>query len=696
RTPSTAARMGETVRVAVRARPLVPRELEDGSQACLRFAPGQPQVSLGDKSFTFDYVFAPLCRQSAVYDECVSPLLDGVFRGINATVLAYGQTGSGKTYTMGTFSAEMGDCTEEQLGIIPRVITDLFDGIAQRPQYESRVSVSFLEIYNELIRDLLNPHGGEPLGIREEPGRGIYIQGLTEQEVVSAQQISRCLADGADSRVVGQTAMNERSSRSHAIFTVHLSMQHRDVPEDALSAKFHLVDLAGSERAKKTQAEGERFREGININMGLSCLGNVISALCRHSSHVPYRDSKLTRLLQDSLGGNSRTLMIACVSPADTNFEETLNTLRYADRARQIKNKPVVNRDPQQAEILRLRETVRLLKSRLNQDEVAEIEQQVSAETLLGGPEAAAGAGTALPAALSSVGCSVCASGSVVSAAEYQKVCDRCRQLSAENKDLTEQAGKAVDQATQLYMSMTVLEHVQDVMLSRLEKWKAQLAALSGSCNQLALKDVQRMVQTVLTAAAVSATAGADAAFCSTNASAAAAAVAMECDERSGNRAHTSGAASDSEEADDDDDEEDDEDEDDVEEELLRDPLLNEKKTRFNQEMERLKSQMSDTMNAIAKLSHNPRQDEARYEAQIKELEERINKLEAERTELLRQANDARQAEVRKAKLRELEAKLADARRELTDYNRMKREKEKRDLEMGRLKEDMQKLKQTQ
>jgi len=210
------------------------------------------------------------------------------------------------------------------------------------------VKVSFVELYNEQLFDLLSSKTRREdtmVDIRED-GKGIKIPGLTEQEVGSVEATMALLEKSSEGRVTAATAMNKVSSRSHAIFT--LTMESKPGPnalnQNITISKFHLVDLAGSERQKKTKADGERLKEGININMGLLALGNVISALGDEKrgpdSHIPYRDSKLTRLLQDSLGGNSHTLMVACVSPADSNLEETISTLRYADRARKIKNEP--------------------------------------------------------------------------------------------------------------------------------------------------------------------------------------------------------------------------------------------------------------------------------------------------------------------------------------------------------------------
>uniref|UniRef100_A0A8C0GN84 Kinesin family member 4A n=1 Tax=Chelonoidis abingdonii TaxID=106734 RepID=A0A8C0GN84_CHEAB len=350
------------VRVVLRCRPLVPKEISEGCQMCLSLVPEEQQVIVGnDKSFTYDFVFDPSAEQEEVFNTSVAPLIRGIFKGYNATVLAYGQTGSGKTYSMGgTYTADQEH--EPTVGVIPRVIKLLFQEKEQRLEWEFTLKVSYLEIYNEDILDLLSPsRERSQISIREDPKEGIKIVGLTERGVACARDTILCLEQGNNSRTVASTAMNSQSSRSHAIFTISIEQRKKSDKNNSFRCKLHLVDLAGSERQKKTKAEGDRLKEGININRGLLCLGNVISALGdenKKGGFVPYRDSKLTRLLQDSLGGNSHTLMIACVSPADSNLEETLNTLRYADRARKIKNKPIINIDPQAAELNHLKQQV--------------------------------------------------------------------------------------------------------------------------------------------------------------------------------------------------------------------------------------------------------------------------------------------------------------------------------------------------
>ncbi|XP_047978740.1 kinesin-like protein KIN-4A isoform X1 [Salvia hispanica] len=387
------------VKVAVHVRPLIGLEKLQGCNDCVSVLPGKPQVQIGSHSFTFDHVYGSTGSPSAaMYEECVAPLVDGLFQGYNATVLAYGQTGSGKTYTMGTSLKD--GC---QTGLIPKVMNALFHKIeSQKGDTEVQLHVSFIEIHKEEVRDLLDPSssskqetangnaakitttGKPPIQIRETSNGVITLAGSTECSVKTLKEMADCLEQGSLSRATGSTNMNNQSSRSHAIFTITMEQMRRLHPGDSsasnlsdcmteeyLCAKLHLVDLAGSERAKRTGSGGQRFKEGVHINKGLLALGNVISALGddkkrKEGLHVPYRDSKLTRLLQDSLGGNSKTIMLACISPADVNAEETLNTLKYANRARNIQNKPVINRDPISSEMLKMRQQLEYLHAELN------------------------------------------------------------------------------------------------------------------------------------------------------------------------------------------------------------------------------------------------------------------------------------------------------------------------------------------
>lgn len=358
----------DCVKVAVRIRPLVKSEIERGCQNVIEKVPGIQQVIVKtNDAFTFNYVFSVDDTQEFVYEKAVFGMLEKLFNGYNVTILAYGQTGSGKTHTMGTaFSGNFDTGT----GVIPRAVHDIFKKISNiNADYTATVSCSFVELYQEQLYDLLSTSSREQsvVDIREDGNRGIIMPGLTEAPVNSAKETTDFLMKGSAGRAVGATAMNSQSSRSHAIFTINIQMTHNTDSNRSTSSKFHLVDLAGSERAQKTKATGDRFKEGVKINQGLLALGNVISALGsgQNNGYIGYRDSKLTRLLQDSLGGNSVTLMIACVSPADYNVDETLSTLRYADRARKIKNKPIVNQDPKAAEINRLNGIIQKLRMEL-------------------------------------------------------------------------------------------------------------------------------------------------------------------------------------------------------------------------------------------------------------------------------------------------------------------------------------------
>ena len=365
-----------SVGVAVRIRPLNNTEKAQNSQTCVTISKKDRTVTMGkERTFTFDHVFGTDSKQVDVFENCAKDLVLSVFNGYNATMLAYGQTSTGKTYTMGT--GQLSNMKDEEIGIIPRVIFMIFNEIEKRKlQSEFIIKVSFLEIYNEDIHDLLGSNSmvpEKPISIREDKGN-IFLMGLHEEIVVNCEEMMTCLEKGTLQRIVASTLMNATSSRSHAIFTINIEQQTIEVqPEvtegqEYMIGKFHFVDLAGSERAKRSGASGATLREGISINKGLLCLGNVISALTEDGqkrNYVPYRDSKLTRILQDSLGGNAKTFMIACISPAEINFEESLNTLKYASRARNIKNKPVVNRDPQSAVISALKQELAVLKNEI-------------------------------------------------------------------------------------------------------------------------------------------------------------------------------------------------------------------------------------------------------------------------------------------------------------------------------------------
>ena len=396
RMPPKVAGKSVNVRVAVRARPFSARDAAEGATECTTVDEGANCIELAAsdtgeaRTFTFDHAYGAAARQQTIYEDIGRPTLEAAFEGYNATVFAYGQTGSGKTHTMmgaggaadeikvkaesgsagGDASAAAASMPPEA-GIIPRLNAALFTMVSARTSDELKflVTVSFLEIYNEVVKDLLNPSDRQ-LKIRESPQVGIYVQDLAELVVRSASDVATLLEQGNRVRAVAATQMNERSSRSHSCFTIRLQQKRKEVrgqavKEIALNAKINLVDLAGCERASKTGATGGRLKEGAAINKSLSALGTVINALAEGAEHVSYRDSKLTRLLQESLGGNAQCTMVANISAASYNADETRSTLLYAHRAKSIKNETKRNEDVNESVIRDLRSEIETLRAQL-------------------------------------------------------------------------------------------------------------------------------------------------------------------------------------------------------------------------------------------------------------------------------------------------------------------------------------------
>ncbi|XP_023578369.1 kinesin-like protein KIF17 isoform X2 [Octodon degus] len=363
----------ESVKVVVRCRPMNQRERELNCQSVVTVDSARGQCFIQNpgatneppKQFTFDGAYYMEHFTEQIYNEIAYPLVEGVTEGYNGTIFAYGQTGSGKSFTMQGLPDP--PC---QRGIIPRAFEHVFESVQCAEDTKFLVRASYLEIYNEDVRDLLGADTKQKLELKEHPEKGVYVKGLSMHTVHSVGQCEHIMETGWKNRAVGYTLMNKDSSRSHSIFTISIEIYAVDERgKDHLRAgKLNLVDLAGSERQSKTGASGERLKEATKINLSLSALGNVISALvdgrCRH---IPYRDSKLTRLLQDSLGGNTKTLMVACLSPADNNYDETLSTLRYANRAKNIKNKPRINEDPKDALLREYQEEIKKLRTILAQ-----------------------------------------------------------------------------------------------------------------------------------------------------------------------------------------------------------------------------------------------------------------------------------------------------------------------------------------
>ncbi|KAI9847177.1 MAG: kinesin-like protein Klp8 [Sclerophora amabilis] len=387
---------GGNIKVVVRVRPFNGRELDRRAKCIVQMkdtqtilippadaeersrAGGKGQKTEGQKTFAFDKSYWSFGRdddhfagQNSLFGDLGRPLLDNAFQGYNNCIFAYGQTGSGKSYSMMGYG--------DEAGVIPRICQDMFERITQLqkdPNLSCTVEVSYLEIYNERVRDLLNPSTKGNLKVREHPSTGPYVEDLAKLLVRSFPEIENLMDEGNKARTVAATNMNETSSRSHAVFTLTLTQKRHDVEtrmDTEKVAKISLVDLAGSERATSTGATGARLKEGAEINRSLSTLGRVIAALAelsagkkKNMSMVPYRDSVLTWLLKDSLGGNSMTAMIAAISPADINFEETLSTLRYADSAKRIKNHAVVNEDPNARMIRELKDELAQLRQKLS------------------------------------------------------------------------------------------------------------------------------------------------------------------------------------------------------------------------------------------------------------------------------------------------------------------------------------------
>ncbi|XP_065141643.1 kinesin-like protein KIF1B isoform X8 [Paramisgurnus dabryanus] len=384
--------MSGSVKVAVRVRPFNSRETSKESKCIIQMQgnsttilnPKNPKE--GPKSFSFDYSYwshtspddPSFASQSLVYNDIGKEMLQHAFEGYNVCIFAYGQTGAGKSYTM------MGKQEEGQEGIIPLLCEDLFEKINDNNNEEISysVEVAYMEIYCERVRDLLNPKNKGNLRVREHPLLGPYVEDLSKLAVTSYTDIADLMDAGNKARTVAATNMNETSSRSHAVFTIVFTQRRHDTDTDLSTekvSKISLVDLAGSERADSTGAKGTRLKEGANINKSLTTLGKVISALAevskkkKKTDFIPYRDSVLTWLLRENLGGNSRTAMVAALSPADINYDETLSTLRYADRAKQIKCNAVINEDPNAKLVRELKDEVLRLKDLLRAQGLGDI-----------------------------------------------------------------------------------------------------------------------------------------------------------------------------------------------------------------------------------------------------------------------------------------------------------------------------------
>lgn len=325
------------IKVVCRIRPMNQSEVASGSSVCVKIS-NQETVSLGNRTYVYDSVLPPSITQEEVYNKAARDIVKDVLEGYNGTIFAYGQTSSGKTFTM---EGVLGD--PQYMGVIPRIVQDIFNHIYQMDEnLEFHIKVSYFEIYMDRIRDLLDVSKTN-LSVHEDKNRVPFVKGATERFVSSPDEVMEVIDEGKANRHIAVTNMNEHSSRSHSIFLIQVKQENVET-QKKLSGKLYLVDLAGSEKVSKTGAEGTVLDEAKNINRSLSALGNVISALAEgKKSHIPYRDSKMTRILQESLGGNARTTIVICCSPSSFNEAESKSTLMFGQRAKTIKNTVVVN-----------------------------------------------------------------------------------------------------------------------------------------------------------------------------------------------------------------------------------------------------------------------------------------------------------------------------------------------------------------
>ena len=359
----------ENVRVAVRCRPPVANE--DKDEICVQVYPEASCIQVQDRRFAFDRVFGFDSSQDSLYIEAARSIVDSVLEGYNGTIFAYGQTGTGKTFT--------------QSGIMDNSFGHIFDFISSSAKdTQFLVHASYYEIYNEEIRDLLVKGPSKPLKLKEtinsNQTNSVYVKNLSRYSVYNVSELQKLKVLGEKQRVIASTNMNVHSSRSHTVFTITIEMimKSQDQPKGSLRiGKLNLVDLAGSERQTKTGTVGDRLKEAAKINLSLTSLSLVIAALTDpKASHIPYRNSKLTRILSDSLGGNSKTLLIACIGPSKSNLDETLSTLRFASTAKKIKNKAVINEDAKDTLLRKLQEQIAELRKQLEtSDELDEGEK---------------------------------------------------------------------------------------------------------------------------------------------------------------------------------------------------------------------------------------------------------------------------------------------------------------------------------
>ncbi|XP_019901608.2 kinesin-like protein KIF3A isoform X3 [Esox lucius] len=472
----------DNVKVVVRCRPLNQKEKSMGHKQAVSVDENRGTITVNKlettheppKTFTFDTVFGPDSKQLDVYNLTARPIIDSVLEGYNGTIFAYGQTGTGKTFTMEGVRA-----VPELRGIIPNSFAHVFGHIA-KAEGDTRflVRVSYLEIYNEEVRDLLGKDQMQRLEVKERPDVGVYIKDLSGYVVNNADDMDRIMTMGHKNRSVGATNMNEHSSRSHAIFTITIECSEKGVDgnQHVRMGKLHLVDLAGSERQGKTGATGQRLKEATKINLSLSTLGNVISALVDgKSTHVPYRNSKLTRLLQDSLGGNSKTMMCANIGPADYNYDETISTLRYANRAKNIKNKARINEDPKDALLRQFQKEIEELKKKLEEGEEISGSEGSGSEEMDEGDDEGREGHRRRRGSGSSISSSDSACSSIVPQAPEEKPKPQTRKKKVSPDKMVEMQAKIEEERKELEAKLDMEEEERNKARAELEKREKDL-----------------------------------------------------------------------------------------------------------------------------------------------------------------------------------------------------------------------------
>ncbi|KAH8285336.1 hypothetical protein KR054_007788 [Drosophila jambulina] len=498
----------DSIKVVCRFRPLNDSEEKAGSKFVVKFPNNVEEncISIAGKVYLFDKVFKPNASQEKVYNEAAKSIVTDVLAGYNGTIFAYGQTSSGKTHTM---EGVIGDSVKQ--GIIPRIVNDIFNHIyAMEVNLEFHIKVSYYEIYMDKIRDLLDVSKVN-LSVHEDKNRVPYVKGATERFVSSPEDVFEVIEEGKSNRHIAVTNMNEHSSRSHSVFLINVKQENLE-NQKKLSGKLYLVDLAGSEKVSKTGAEGTVLDEAKNINKSLSALGNVISALADgNKTHIPYRDSKLTRILQESLGGNARTTIVICCSPASFNESETKSTLDFGRRAKTVKNVVCVNEELTAEEWKRRYEKEKEKNGRLKgkveklelelarwrAGETVKAEEQINMEDLMEAStpnldvEAAAAAAEAAKAAQRTALANMSAS---VAANEQARLASECERLYQQLDDKDEEINQQSQYAEQL--KEQVMEQEELIANARREYEALQTEmARSQQENESAKEEVKEVLQ---------------------------------------------------------------------------------------------------------------------------------------------------------------------------------------------------------